>query len=70
MAGSNRRSKGSLPNFACSSTQAEMQPGTLTEFQPRTGTLPSLAKYSGDQPAGERPEALRPCSFFPSQTIA
>ena len=27
-------------------------------------------KNSGVQPAGERPEALRPCSSFPSQMMA
>ena len=37
MAGSNSFSNGSLPNFACSSTQAETQPGTVTESQPRAG---------------------------------
>src|SRR5258706_4105942 len=61
---------GSLPPFACSSTQAETQPGTLTESQPRSGTRPYFSKVSGVHAAGERPEALRPCSFFPSQTIA
>ena len=70
MAASKSFSNGSLPNFACKSTQAATQPGTLTEFQPRTGTLPFFLKNSGDQAAGERPEAFRPCNCFPSQTIA
>jgi hypothetical protein len=54
----------------CISTHAETQPGTLTEFQPRTGIACWPAKVSGVQAAGERPEALRPCSPLPSQTMA
>jgi hypothetical protein len=70
MAASNSLSKGTLPHLACRSTQACTQPGTVTVFQPRTGMVFWAAKYSGVQPAGERPEALRPCSFLPSQTMA
>lgn len=68
MAGSKSVSNGSLPNLACSSTQADTAPGTVTEFQPSTGTaLPP--KYSGVHAEGERPDAFRPCSFCPSQTM-
>ena len=42
----------------------------MTLFQPRCGTLFSPAKYSGVHAAGERPEAFKPRSAFPSQTIA
>ncbi len=69
IAGSNSFSNGSLPNLACSSTHAETAPGTVTEFQPTAGmALPP--KYSGVHSAGERPDALRPCSCRPSQTMA
>ena len=44
---------GSLPNFACSSTQAETQPGTVTVSQPRTGIALLPAKYSSVQAAGD-----------------
>src|SRR6202008_1665155 len=51
------------------SAQADTAPGTVTEFQPTAGTaLPP--KYSGVHPAGERPEAFRPCNCRPSQTMA
>ena len=53
-------SNGSLPHRRCNSTQAETHPGTLTEFQPRSGTLERAAKNSGVHPAGERPEAFSP----------
>jgi len=69
IAGSKSRSNGSLPNLACSSTHADTAPGTVTEFQPSTGTaLPP--KYSGVHAAGERPDAFSPCSCRPSQTMA
>ena len=70
MAGSNRSAKGSLPKRSDSVTQAETQPGTLTLFQPRCGMVLWSLKNSGVQAAGDRPEALKPCSFFPSQTMA
>ena len=38
IAGSKRRSKSSLPNFADSSTHADTAPGTVTEFHPVSGT--------------------------------
>jgi hypothetical protein len=60
MALSNSFSNGSLPQRRCISTQAETQPGTLTEFQPRCGIAFCPAKNSGAHPAGERPEAFRP----------
>src|SRR4051812_2221552 len=53
---------------------ADTHPGTVTVFQPRVGIVFWFgyfdAKYSGVQPAGERPEALMPCSSFPSHRIA
>ncbi len=70
MAGPNKSAKGSLPKRSDSVTQAETQPGTLTEFQPRCGMVLWSLKNSGVQAAGERPEAFKPCSLAPSQTIA
>ena len=70
MAGSNRSANGSLPKRSDSVTQADTQPGTLTVFQPRCGMVLWSLKNSGVQAAGERPEALKPCSFSPSQTMA
>src|ERR1035437_6138291 len=70
MAGSNSSAKGSLPKRSDSVTQAETQPGTVTVFQPRCGMVLWSLNNSGVQAAGERPEALKPCSFFPSQTMA
>src|SRR5581483_5401775 len=69
MAGSKSRSKGSLPNLTCSSTHADTAPGTVTEFHPRAGTA-LLPNNSGVHPAGERPDAFKPCSSRPSQTMA
>src|SRR5262249_57604138 len=44
--------------------------GRVTLSQPGCGTLFSPAKSSGVHAAGERPEAFRPRSSLPSQTIA
>ncbi len=59
-----------MPNFFDSSTQDDTAPGTDTLFQPRTGIAFCPLKYSGIHAAGERPEAFRPCSLFPSQMMA
>src|ERR1700734_765771 len=69
IAGSKSRSKGSRPNLACNSTQADTAPGTVTEFQPNRGT-PLSPKYSGVHAAGERPHPFSPPSCRPSQTMA
>src|SRR6185437_17122053 len=69
IAGSKSRSNGNLPNFACNSTQADTAPGTVTAFQPSSGT-PLSPKYSGVHAAGDRPDAFRPCSSWPSHTMA
>jgi len=71
-AGSNRRSKGSLPNRPWRSRHAAGAPGTVTESQPRAGTWawPSRAKRSGACAAGARPDPFSPCSRSPSQTRA
>ena len=45
-------------------------PGTVTVFQPIRSIADLLAKYSGVQAAGARPEAFKPCIFLPSQRIA
>jgi hypothetical protein len=50
--------------------QADTQPGTLTEFQPRCGIDLWSLKNSGVHAAGERPEAFSPWSCLPSQTMA
>src|SRR5262249_26298085 len=52
------------------STQAETAPGTETLSQPRSGIALRPLKCSGVHAAGERPEAFRPCSLFPSHTMA
>ncbi len=70
MAGSASLANGSLPRRLDSATQAETAPGTVMAFQPVSGMPPSFSKYSGVHAAGERPEALRPCSSLPSQTMA
>ena len=59
----------SWPKRADRSTQALTAPGTVTLSQPRSGIAPP-GKRSGVQSAGERPEALRPCSARPSHRIA
>ena len=63
-----------MPKRSDSATQLATAPGTVTESQPRTGGVlassPYLPrKYSGVQPAGEKPEAFRPCSFLPSHRM-
>src|SRR6185503_8598592 len=69
IAGSKRSAKGSLPNFSESSRHALTQPGTVTDSHPRCGIAGSFLKRSSDQPAEERPDALRPCSFLPSHNM-
>ena len=69
IAGSNRSTKGSLPNFAERSRHALTHPGIVTESQPRWGIAGRLLKRSKVQPAGDRPDALRPCSFLPSHRM-
>ena len=56
----------SLPNFACSSYQPSTQPGTESGSTPKRGiSSPASARsFSSVSPRGERPLALRPCSFF------
>jgi len=68
MAGASRSANGRRPKRSDSAAQADTAPGTVTESQPRLGTVvaasPSLRrKYSGVHAAGARPEALRPCSL-------
>jgi hypothetical protein len=70
MARSNNSSKGSLPQRLCISTHADMQPGTLTLFQPRCGMVFQAETNSGVHAAGERPDAFRPWRRLPSQTMA
>jgi hypothetical protein len=50
-------------------THALTAPGTVTDSQPRVGIAACSLKRSSDQPEGERPEALRPCSFLPSHSM-
>ena len=69
MAGSKRSANGSLPNFSDMSRHAITAPGTVTESHPRCGIAACSLKRSSDQPAGERPEALSPCSFLPSHKM-
>ncbi len=52
-----------------SAAQAETAPGIVAEFQPSCG-MAGAVKRPGSHPAGERPEAFRPMSSFPSQTMA
>ncbi len=76
MAGSKSVSNGRRPKRPESSTQAETAPGTVTEFQPR-GTpppdpgapAPAASRCFASKAAGERPEALRPCSSRPSHRM-
>ena len=70
IAGASRVSNGRVPKRAFSAIQAPTAPGTVTASHPRSGIASRPAKRSGLQPAGERPEALRPCSSDPSQRIA
>ena len=70
MAGWASWAKGSLPKRLDKATQADTAPGTVTAFQPVSVMPPRWAKYSGVQAAGERPEALRPCSSLPSHRMA
>src|SRR5450759_5521629 len=70
IAGSNKSANGSLPYLPDSSTHAATQPGTVTASQPRTGIVCIPLKRSSVHAAGERPDALRPCSFLPSHRIA
>src|SRR5690606_28467315 len=78
MAGSNRDSNGSLPNFSCNAAHPATTPGTVTVSQPRLGCLakplasvPYLRlKYSTFQAAGAGPEEFRPCSLAPSHKMA
>ena len=69
-ASTNRSSKGSAPKRSDSAAQADTTPGTVTDSQPLRGIASRPLKRSGVQPAGERPEALSPCSLAPSQTSA
>src|SRR5688572_31772717 len=50
-------------------THALTAPGTVTDSQPRCGMAACCLKRSSDQPAGERPDALRPWSFLPSHRM-
>ena len=58
--------------------QPATTPGTVTESQPRLGCTASpfgptpclRLKYSTFQAAGATPEEFRPCSCWPSQTMA
>src|SRR6185369_15067283 len=75
MAGSIRSAKGSLPKRSLSATQPATAPGTVTESKPRLGGLTASAPYlrlkcSVVHAAGALPEAFRPCSCWPSHTIA
>ena len=70
MAASNSSPKGSAPKRCDSATQALTAPGTVTLSQPVTGIVVWRAKRSAVHPAGERPEAFRPVSRSPSQTMA
>jgi hypothetical protein len=70
MAGSKSVAKGSLPNRSDTDTQAETAPGTVTASQPCIGIVSNRAYRSCVQAAGDRPEALSPCSSAPSQMIA
>ena len=63
-------SNGSLPQRLCISTHADTQPGTLALCQPRCGIVFHAETKSGVHPAGERPDAFRPCSRLPSQMMA
>ena len=67
---SNKLSKGKKPNFSESVIQLETAPGTVTLSQPRNGIFSKLLNLSEVQLAGDLPEALRPCSFSPSQITA
>src|SRR5688500_19544487 len=69
IAGSKRAAKGSFPYFSESITHALTAPGTVTESQPRWGIDGCSLKRSSDHPAGERPEAFRPCSFLPYHSM-
>src|SRR3546814_7131202 len=70
MAGDAMISSGSEPKRSHNLIQHDTIPGTVTEFQPRSGTAPSPWKYSGFQAAGDLPEPLRPCSSLPSHRMA
>src|SRR5438552_1091162 len=72
MAGRSTCSNGSRPKRACRSRQAPGAPGIVTAPQPRAGTAlcPAERNRSIVSEPGARPEALRPCSFCPSHTIA
>src|SRR6185437_4367334 len=70
MAGASNSSNGSLPNFFESATHPEMAPGTVTASQPSLGICVMPLKCEGPNAFGARPEAFRPCSVFPSQTVA
>ena len=70
IAGANKLSNGKKPNFSESVIQLETAPGTVTLSQPRNGIFSKLLNLSEVQLAGDLPEALRPCSFSPSQITA
>ena len=69
-ASTNRSSNGSAPKRSDSAAQPDTWPGTVTVSQPRAGMSAMPLKRSGCQPAGERPDAFRPCSRLPSHTSA
>ena len=62
MPGSNRSANASLPKRCDNAAQPDTAPGIVTVSQPVRGIVAMPLKRSGDQPAGARPEALRPCS--------
>ncbi len=72
MAGSSRSANGSRPQRSDSATQPATAPGVVTVSQPRSGIAPPWrrAKYAGSHAAGAPPEALSPCSRWPSHRIA
>ena len=70
MAGSNRSANGSLPCRFDSAAQPDTAPGMVTVSQPRSGIAVLPAKRSGDHAAGARPDAFKPASSLPVQSIA